>query len=113
MSHKDHLTVPPGFRPRDPAVVLHRADLADIDIIQRTGYRITSPVRSIIDIAATGVDAAQLNRAINEAQTRGLLTLASRPCAHRNRTPRHQPPASLPHLLAHRHRALDHSTASG
>ena len=70
-----HLTVPPGFRKRDSAVVLHHADLADIDIVQRTGYRITSVVRSIVDVAATGVDAAQLNRAIREAQERGLLSL--------------------------------------
>lgn len=70
-----HLTVPPGFRTRDSAVVLHHADLADIDIAQRTGYRVTSVVRSIVDVAATGVDAAQLSRAISEAQTRGLLSL--------------------------------------
>jgi predicted transcriptional regulator of viral defense system len=70
-----HLTVPPGFRTRDSAVVLHHADLADIDIVQRTGYRVTSVVRSIVDVAATGVDAAQLNRAISEAQARGLLSL--------------------------------------
>lgn len=70
-----HLTVPPGFRSRDSAVVLHQADLADIDIVQRTGYRVTSVVRSIVDVSATGVDAAQLNRAIREAQERGLLSL--------------------------------------
>lgn len=70
-----HLTVPPGFRSHDSAVVLHHADLADIDVVQRTGYRVTSAVRSIVDVAATGVDAAQLNRAISEAQTRGVLSL--------------------------------------
>lgn len=70
-----HLTVPPGFRSRDSAVVLHQADLADIDIVQRTGYRVTSVVRSIVDVSATGVDAAQLNRAIREARERGLLSL--------------------------------------
>lgn len=70
-----HLTVPPGFRMRDSAVVLHQADLADIDIVKRTGYHVTSVVRSIVDVAATGVDAAQLNRAIREAQKRGLLSL--------------------------------------
>lgn len=70
-----HLTVPPGFRSCDSAVVLHHANLADIDIVQRTGYRVTSVVRSIVDIAATGVDAAQLNRAIRDAQERGVLSL--------------------------------------
>ncbi|MGE3445922.1 MAG: type IV toxin-antitoxin system AbiEi family antitoxin domain-containing protein [Acidimicrobiia bacterium] len=70
-----HLTVPPGFRSRDSALVLHHADLADIDIDRRTGYRVTSAVRSIVDVAGTGVDAAQLNRAIREALERGLLSL--------------------------------------
>lgn len=70
-----HLTVPPGFRSSDSAVVLHHADLADIDVVQRTGFRVTSVVRSIVDVAAIGVDPAQLNRAIREAQTRGLLSL--------------------------------------
>jgi predicted transcriptional regulator of viral defense system len=70
-----HLTVPPGFRLRNSAVVLHHANLADIDIVQRTGYRVTSVVRSIVDVAATGVDAAQLSRAIQEAKERGLLNL--------------------------------------
>jgi predicted transcriptional regulator of viral defense system len=70
-----HLTVPPSFRSRNSAVVLHHADLADIDIVQRTGYRVTSAVRSIVDVAAAGVDAAQLNRVIREAQERGLVSL--------------------------------------
>jgi hypothetical protein len=55
--------------------VLHQADLADIDIVQRVGYRVTSVVRSIVDVAATGGGGAQLKRAISEAQSRGLLSL--------------------------------------
>lgn len=70
-----HLTVPPGFRMRDSAVVLHQADLAEVDIVQRTGYRVTSVVRSLIDVASTGVDTGQLQRAIGEAQVRGMLSL--------------------------------------
>ncbi len=69
-----HLTVPPGFTMRDDAVVLHRAELADTDVVQRTGFRVTSATRSIIDVAALGVDEEQLTRVITEAQMNGLLT---------------------------------------
>ena len=47
-----HLTVPPGFRARDPAVVLHRAVLPAEDVTEReAGYLITTPERlSLIHI---------------------------------------------------------------
>lgn len=70
-----HLTVPPGFTPRHRAVVLHEADLPGTDVIQRTGFRITSVLRSLIDIAGDSVDEGQLGRAINEARQRGLLSV--------------------------------------
>ena len=50
-----HLTVPSGFHSRDSAVVLHHVDLTDIDIVQRTGFCVTSAVRSIVDASGTNV----------------------------------------------------------
>lgn len=70
-----HLTVPPGFRQRDMAVVLHTAELADADIEDRPGFRLTTPQRSIIDVAATGADEEQLTRGIAQAEEEGLLTI--------------------------------------
>ena len=70
-----HLTVPPGFSMKDDAVVLHRDTLRDVDIEDRTGFRVTTPLRSIVDVASLGVDEEQLSRAIADGRERGLFTL--------------------------------------
>lgn len=68
------LTVPPGFTRRDPAVILHRAELPDGDVLQRTGFRVTTLARTLVDVATRGVEEDQLARAIQEARETGLLT---------------------------------------
>lgn len=74
-SARVHLTVPPGFSMRNPAIVLHHADLADSDVAQRTGFKLTNVIRSLIDIAALAADEDQLARTIQEAREGGLLTI--------------------------------------
>jgi hypothetical protein len=74
-STKVHLTVPVGFRQRDDAVVLHAGRLTDRDIEQRSGFRVTTPLRSLIDVAAGASDEDQLARAIDEARRRGLVVM--------------------------------------
>lgn len=74
-SARVHLTVPLGFTMRDKAVVLHYADLPDADVVQRVGFRVTTPIRSIIDVAAFSPDEDQLARAIHDARQGGLLTI--------------------------------------
>lgn len=69
-----HLTVPPGFRQKDNAVILHRAELAHEDIEERDGYRVTTPVRAIIECAAAQVDQDVVDSAVAEALGRGLVT---------------------------------------
>lgn len=76
-SPRVQLTVPPGFTMRDDAVALHHADLPDSDIVARIGFRVTTPVRSIVDIAARAPDEEQLARAIDEANRMGVLTFRS------------------------------------
>jgi predicted transcriptional regulator of viral defense system len=49
-----NLTVPPGFRQTNPVVVLHRATLADEEIEQRAGFRVTTPLRSVVETAVAG-----------------------------------------------------------
>lgn len=73
-SARIHLTVPRGFRMRDDAVTLHHALLPDGDVVERTGFRVTTPVRSIIDVAALAPDEDQLSRAIADGRELGLLT---------------------------------------
>jgi predicted transcriptional regulator of viral defense system len=74
-SARVHLTVPPGFSMRDPAVALHHADLADSDVVERTGFRLTTVIRSLVDIAGLSAEEDQLARAIQEAHEGGLLTI--------------------------------------
>jgi predicted transcriptional regulator of viral defense system len=74
-SPRVHLTVPPEFSMRDDAVVLHHAELADGDVVELAGFRATSVLRSLVDVAAAGADEDQLARAIKEATDAGYLTL--------------------------------------
>ena len=74
-SARVHLTVPAGFPTRDVAIRLHFADLPPSDIVGHSGYRVTTVLRSLVDVAATGADEDQLARAIHEAIAGGHLTL--------------------------------------
>lgn len=74
-SPRVNLTVPPGFTMRDRAVKLHHADVPPVDVVRRTGFRVTNPTRSIIDVASLAPDEEQLSRTIVEADERGLITI--------------------------------------
>lgn len=69
-----HVTVPPNFRQRNPGVVLHRADLPREDIEEHDGFRVTTALRSLLDVAAGELDLDQLAQAIEEALARGMTT---------------------------------------
>lgn len=69
-----HLTVPPDFRQKDDAVILHRAVLAQDEIEEREGFRVTTPVRAIAECAAAHVDQDAVDSAVAEALERGLTT---------------------------------------
>jgi hypothetical protein len=72
---KVHLTVPPRFRKRAPGIVLHMAELPDEDIHHRRGYRITAPIRTVLDVAAAGqLELDQVAKAIADGERRGWLT---------------------------------------
>ncbi len=74
-SARVHLTVPPEFTMRDDAVALHHGELAADDIQERTGFRVTTPARSLIDVAAAAPDEDQLARAVDDARKRGLFVV--------------------------------------
>ena len=73
-----HLTVPPRFRGHADAAVLHRAELQPGDVEERDGWRVTTPLRTLVDYADTGTarGAGQevLETAVSEALKRGLTT---------------------------------------
>ena len=74
---KTHLTVPPKFRKETPrGVKLHKAVLSPEDVEERTGYRVTTPLRTLLDVAAGEVSQEQLEKAVSEALSRGLVRLA-------------------------------------
>jgi predicted transcriptional regulator of viral defense system len=73
-SPRVHLTVPPGFRMSDDAVVLHQTDLPDGDTTTGPGFRLTTLTRSLIDVAAGHADEEQLARAVSEATALGMFT---------------------------------------
>jgi predicted transcriptional regulator of viral defense system len=69
-----HLTVGPTFRKDPPAgCVLHKARLAPKDIEERAGIRVTVPLRTLLDVAASGVPQEQLHKAVADALARGLV----------------------------------------
>jgi hypothetical protein len=70
-----HLTVPRGFRQRPPAgVVLHHGALPKGDVRDQEGFRVTTPLRSLLDAAAGDLDLDLLAGAIEDALDQGVLT---------------------------------------
>lgn len=70
-----HLTVPLDFRTREQGVVLHRGDLPVGDVWEQGGYRITAPLRSVLDVAAAGVlELDQVASAIGDGERAGRFT---------------------------------------
>jgi hypothetical protein len=74
MPARVHLTVPPGFARRSPAVILHFALVPSEDREEREGYTVTTPLRSILDTAAAGIQTDHLTGVIEDALSRGVVT---------------------------------------
>jgi predicted transcriptional regulator of viral defense system len=75
MPARIHLTVPKGFRKRAPqGIVLHRADLPVHESEQREGFRVTTPLRTLMDAARVAVDVERLSDAVRDAIRKGLLS---------------------------------------
>jgi predicted transcriptional regulator of viral defense system len=60
------VTVPGGARKVGRVVIVHRSPLADQDVATRRGVPITSPTRTLLDLAAV-VSRRELERALDEA----------------------------------------------
>ncbi len=74
---KLHMTVPTTFRrnAKTPKIlVLHRATLDGKDIEQRQGFKVTRPLRSIVELAAAeSVSQDIVEQALAESRQRGLI----------------------------------------
>jgi predicted transcriptional regulator of viral defense system len=62
-----HLTVPANFRSTAAGVVLHRGVVDEHDIWEHEGFRVTSPLRTLLDVAASHLDLDQLASALADA----------------------------------------------
>jgi len=68
------MTVPSGFRKKpSPVLVLHRDRLAPHEFEQREGFRVTTPLRTLIDAARVAVDPERLSTGIRDAIQKGLI----------------------------------------
>ena len=74
MPARIHLTVPPGFRKEvPPGCVLHKGRLAPGDVEARAGYQVTTPLRTLVDVADSPLSQEHLDAAVREALERGLV----------------------------------------
>jgi predicted transcriptional regulator of viral defense system len=72
-----HLTVPPGIRRRLPSgVILHRGRLTPEDWEEQGGYRVTTPLRTLRDIAESETSWPLLAQAVEDALEMGLVQRA-------------------------------------
>ena len=75
---KLHMTVPVRFRrsSETPAIlVLHHADLPESDVQLAQGFKVTRPLRTVLDLLdAESVERAFVQQALGQAFTRGLIT---------------------------------------
>jgi predicted transcriptional regulator of viral defense system len=69
-----HLTVPRTFRKRTPnGCKLHKSTLESNETEEREGFSVTTPLRTLLDAATSGVSQEQLNLAVRDAIERGLI----------------------------------------
>lgn len=74
LPNKTHLIVPKGFRKRPPAnVTLHKQDLQTSEINLQQGVRVTTPQRTLLDLAESNISPEHLERAVEEALNRGMV----------------------------------------
>ena len=69
-----HLSVPPGFRAKAEEVVLHRVVVEPTERQEHSGFWVTTPLRSLVDVASGSLDLDQVATAVAEALQRGLVT---------------------------------------
>lgn len=74
MPSRIHLTVPPGFRKKIPGGCMpHKAVLRPDEIERRRGFNITTPLRTLLDVADGPISQDLLEGAIRDALEQGIL----------------------------------------
>ncbi|OLV19233.1 hypothetical protein BOO71_0003490 [Deinococcus marmoris] len=74
MPSRIHLIVPPGFRKPPPrGVVLHTGIVPPGDLEHASGFQLTAPLRTLVDLAGSDLSPEHLHRALHEALNRGVI----------------------------------------
>jgi very-short-patch-repair endonuclease len=72
-----HVSIPTDRRFERQGIVVHRAKNLENDAAVREGIRVTTPVRTLMDLASTQLSADELEAAVFEAARLRLITLGS------------------------------------
>lgn len=72
-----HLSVPVAFGRASDVVVLHRVDLDAAEVEHRPGWAVTTPLRTLLDVAAGELSQELLEGAVRDALERGLVSRRS------------------------------------
>ena len=74
MPAKVYLTVPTTFRKKIPeGCIIYKSVINSDEIEQREGFRITNPLRTIIDVAEGNLSMDHLEQAVRDACDKGFL----------------------------------------
>jgi len=68
-----HLVVPRTKSRRLRGLKLHRHRIGESEVTRRDGVQVTTPVRTLLDVATAGVSEEQVAQAVREALQRGLV----------------------------------------
>ena len=73
MPAKIHIIVPPKFRKEIPeGIICHKENIKPEDIETRNGFSVTTPLRTIIDVAKN-IELEQLEQIIRDGLDKGLI----------------------------------------
>ncbi|MBI5244405.1 MAG: hypothetical protein HY922_12125 [Elusimicrobia bacterium] len=76
MPARIHITVPPTFRKKiSGGCIVHKAILPATDVEQHAAFKVTTPLRSLFDAYVAHVEPDQLERAILDALSRGVVRI--------------------------------------
>jgi len=76
MPGKVHLTVSEGFRKTPPGgCILHKDFLMPEETENREGFTVTTPLRTLKDVAGGALSIDHLEKAMRDAISRGLITM--------------------------------------
>lgn len=69
-----HLTVPPGFGATHDLIALHVGNIAEDELERRRGWSVTTPARTLVDVAGSDLSQEHIDRAVADALRSGLIT---------------------------------------